>query len=179
MLPRFKGLTPKCSTMLQELSRTSTPTGLKSILARPSGAALQLSASLPALQPSETKLGNQPGINMDGDGSTESITQPRKIGSSRYRSSAPRHVASSIGAGDTRTHRRFRCDKCPQSFIRNHDLTRHKRIHLPVKSISCSFCGIAFSRKDTLKVCLEESSVIEVMTENTAETSRREWMWNG
>jgi hypothetical protein len=48
--------------------------------------------------------------------------------------------------------RPFKCDVCPQSFNRNHDLKRHKRIHLPVKPFPCGFCEKTFSRKDALKV---------------------------
>lgn len=50
--------------------------------------------------------------------------------------------------------RPFKCDQCPQSFNRNHDLKRHKRIHLAVKPFPCSHCDKSFSRKDALKVCL-------------------------
>ena len=48
--------------------------------------------------------------------------------------------------------RPFKCDVCPQSFNRNHDLKRHKRIHLSVKPYPCTFCDKSFSRKDALKV---------------------------
>lgn len=48
--------------------------------------------------------------------------------------------------------RPFRCDSCPQSFHRNHDLKRHKRIHLAVKPFPCNNCDKSFSRKDALKV---------------------------
>jgi hypothetical protein len=51
------------------------------------------------------------------------------------------------------THDRpFKCDQCPQSFNRNHDLKRHKRIHLAVKPFPCLHCDKSFSRKDALKV---------------------------
>lgn len=51
--------------------------------------------------------------------------------------------------------RPFKCDQCPQSFNRNHDLKRHKRIHLAVKPFPCTHCDKSFSRKDALKVrCL-------------------------
>lgn len=50
------------------------------------------------------------------------------------------------------TDRPFRCDQCPQSFNRNHDLKRHKRIHLAVKPFPCGHCDKSFSRKDALKV---------------------------
>lgn len=49
--------------------------------------------------------------------------------------------------------RPFKCDQCPQSFNRNHDLKRHKRIHLAVKPFPCNYCDKSFSRKDALKVC--------------------------
>ncbi|WVO16396.1 hypothetical protein L204_104071 [Cryptococcus depauperatus] len=47
--------------------------------------------------------------------------------------------------------RPFKCDKCTQSFNRNHDLKRHKRIHLSVKPFGCEKCGKTFSRKDALR----------------------------
>ncbi|KAK4187287.1 hypothetical protein QBC35DRAFT_385142 [Podospora australis] len=47
--------------------------------------------------------------------------------------------------------RPFKCDQCPQSFNRNHDLKRHKRIHLSVKPFPCNYCDKSFSRKDALK----------------------------
>ncbi|KLU83213.1 hypothetical protein MAPG_02278 [Magnaporthiopsis poae ATCC 64411] len=47
--------------------------------------------------------------------------------------------------------RPFRCDQCNQSFNRNHDLKRHKRIHLAVKPFPCTHCDKSFSRKDALK----------------------------
>lgn len=49
------------------------------------------------------------------------------------------------------TERPFKCDQCPQSFNRNHDLKRHKRIHLAVKPFPCGYCEKSFSRKDALK----------------------------
>jgi hypothetical protein len=53
---------------------------------------------------------------------------------------------------NAQTDRPFRCDKCPQSFNRNHDLKRHKRIHAAVKPFPCDFCGKSFSRKEALEV---------------------------
>ena len=50
--------------------------------------------------------------------------------------------------------RPFKCDQCPQSFNRNHDLKRHKRIHLAVKPFPCGHCEKSFSRKDALKVSM-------------------------
>ncbi len=48
--------------------------------------------------------------------------------------------------------RPYRCNQCPQSFNRNHDLKRHKQIHLAVKPFPCRHCDKSFSRKDALKV---------------------------
>jgi uncharacterized Zn-finger protein len=56
---------------------------------------------------------------------------------------------SNIGQQNDRP---FKCDQCPQSFNRNHDLNRHKRIHLAVKPFPCGHCEKSFSRKDALKV---------------------------
>ena len=53
---------------------------------------------------------------------------------------------------NTPNDRPFKCDQCPQSFNRNHDLKRHKRIHLAVKPFPCGHCEKSFSRKDALKV---------------------------
>ncbi|KAJ2976598.1 hypothetical protein NQ176_g4857 [Zarea fungicola] len=50
------------------------------------------------------------------------------------------------------SERPFKCDQCIQSFSRNHDLKRHKRIHLAVKPFPCNYCSKSFSRKDALKV---------------------------
>ncbi|GKT92544.1 C2H2 finger domain-containing protein [Colletotrichum tofieldiae] len=55
------------------------------------------------------------------------------------------------GQPNPQTERPFKCDQCPQSFNRNHDLKRHKRIHLAVKPFPCNFCDKSFSRKDALK----------------------------
>ncbi|KAK4569650.1 hypothetical protein LTR86_003415 [Recurvomyces mirabilis] len=54
-------------------------------------------------------------------------------------------------ASNPQNDRPFRCDQCPQSFNRNHDLKRHKRIHLAVKPFPCGHCDKSFSRKDALK----------------------------
>lgn len=65
------------------------------------------------------------------------------------------HSALIYGPQPTPLHneRPFKCDQCPQSFNRNHDLKRHKRIHLAVKPFPCGHCDKSFSRKDALKVC--------------------------
>ncbi|KAF2183419.1 hypothetical protein K469DRAFT_469865, partial [Zopfia rhizophila CBS 207.26] len=47
--------------------------------------------------------------------------------------------------------RPFKCDQCSHSFNRNHDLKRHKRIHIAIKPFPCTHCDKSFSRKDALK----------------------------
>lgn len=47
--------------------------------------------------------------------------------------------------------RPFACDECDHAFHRNHDLKRHKRIHLEVKPFPCNWCEKRFTRKDALK----------------------------
>ncbi|KAK4447437.1 hypothetical protein QBC34DRAFT_410017 [Podospora aff. communis PSN243] len=47
--------------------------------------------------------------------------------------------------------RPFRCDLCTQCFSRNHDLKRHKRIHMAAKPFPCPTCNKSFSRRDALK----------------------------
>ncbi|KAL3422338.1 hypothetical protein PVAG01_06494 [Phlyctema vagabunda] len=55
------------------------------------------------------------------------------------------------GQQQPQNDRPFKCDQCAQSFNRNHDLKRHKRIHLAVKPFPCGHCEKSFSRKDALK----------------------------
>ncbi|TCD69224.1 Metallothionein expression activator [Steccherinum ochraceum] len=57
-----------------------------------------------------------------------------------------------------RTHQRlhtlvdrpFRCTVCPASFLRNHDLKRHLRLH-DKKAWKCAGCDKIFSRRDAIK----------------------------
>ncbi|KAK3385562.1 hypothetical protein B0H63DRAFT_449600 [Podospora didyma] len=70
------------------------------------------------------------------------------------------HEFSVRGLNDLKTYavtrtgkqeRAFKCDLCTQSFSRNHDLKRHRRIHLAAKPYPCPTCDKCFSRKDALK----------------------------
>lgn len=70
-----------------------------------------------------------------------------------YTAQTPLTAGNTPQSGATINDRPFKCDQCPQSFNRNHDLKRHKRIHLAVKPFPCSHCEKSFSRKDALKVC--------------------------
>lgn len=65
----------------------------------------------------------------------------------------PHHGMLHHGLQAPQQDRPFKCDECPQSFNRNHDLKRHKKIHLAVKPFPCGHCDKSFSRKDALKVC--------------------------
>jgi hypothetical protein len=70
--------------------------------------------------------------------------------------------------------RPFKCDQCPLSYNRNHDLKRHKRIHLAVKPFPCKHCDKSFSRKDALKVssCLDIRKRLLLMLRSAISSSR-------
>ncbi|KAI4139674.1 MAG: hypothetical protein LQ341_004127 [Variospora aurantia] len=70
-----------------------------------------------------------------------------------FNSGSSAHMQQMYGGHQQAPHndRPFKCDQCPQSFNRNHDLKRHKRIHLAVKPFPCGHCDKSFSRKDALK----------------------------
>ena len=64
---------------------------------------------------------------------------------------SPYAISRSVRPPPSGSERPFKCDQCPQSFQRSHDLKRHKRIHLAVKPFPCPSCDKSFSRKDALK----------------------------
>ncbi|KAI8925747.1 hypothetical protein BC831DRAFT_389334, partial [Entophlyctis helioformis] len=45
----------------------------------------------------------------------------------------------------------FRCDMCPQTFSRSHDLKRHYYVHSQSKPHACRRCGKGFSRRDAVR----------------------------
>ncbi|THU86549.1 hypothetical protein K435DRAFT_683398 [Dendrothele bispora CBS 962.96] len=47
-------------------------------------------------------------------------------------------------------HRPFRCESCPASFTRNHDLKRHSKMH-ERKAWKCAGCDKLFSRRDAIR----------------------------
>lgn len=84
--------------------------------------------------------------------------------------------------GPPHNERPFKCDQCPQSFNRNHDLKRHKRIHLAVKPFPCGHCEKSFSRKDALKVSQTGRRlgvVHKALLTRCTETYSREKLWQG
>lgn len=112
------------------------------------------SYSLPAMPgPVLTNVGN-PGGQMSMVGSMQTQMLPMHFNSGYAANpqlayaQARAHSPQQAQAQD----RPFKCDECPQSFNRNHDLKRHKRIHLAVKPFPCAHCDKSFSRKDALKV---------------------------
>lgn len=95
-----------------------------------------------------------------------------------YNSGSSAQMQQMYGGHQQAPHneRPFKCDQCPQSFNRNHDLKRHKRIHLAVKPFPCGHCEKSFSRKDALKVSRVALSVIDDrrLTLNTETHPRQE-----
>jgi uncharacterized CHY-type Zn-finger protein len=63
----------------------------------------------------------------------------------------PRQIQTVAQAAAQVADRPFKCDQCTQAFNRNHDLKRHRRIHLSIKPFPCGSCPKTFSRKDALK----------------------------
>ncbi|KAF9050077.1 hypothetical protein BJ165DRAFT_1456359 [Panaeolus papilionaceus] len=94
------------------------------------------------------------------------------------------------------SHRPHRCNACPASFARNHDLKRHLRLH-DNKAWRCEGCHKVFSRRDAIKrhktgtknrgprseICLVAEVVEVQIEENDNEDSLREErrvkMWHG
>ncbi|RKP00991.1 hypothetical protein CXG81DRAFT_8382, partial [Caulochytrium protostelioides] len=45
----------------------------------------------------------------------------------------------------------YRCDVCPATFSRSHDLKRHFFIHTQERPYACATCGKGFARRDALR----------------------------
>ncbi|THH17893.1 hypothetical protein EW146_g2989 [Bondarzewia mesenterica] len=91
--------------------------------------------------------------------------------------------------------RPFRCDQCPASFARNHDLKRHTKLHDKL-AWKCAGCDKIFSRRDAIKrhknssrtrgkgeTCVD-AAVLEVEVdkhggEDEIREGRRARLWNG
>lgn len=88
-------------------------------------------------------------------------------------------------------HRPFKCDQCPASFARNHDLKRHVKGH-DRRAFRCCGCNKIFSRRDAIKrhkgsskkgADCAEAETEEVEVENLSgeevREGRRAKMWSG
>lgn len=99
-----------------------------------------------------------PGSQLSAIGNVQANMLP--IGfHSGYSANPPLYPPRANSPQQPTNDRPFKCDQCPQSFNRNHDLKRHKRIHLAVKPFPCKHCDKSFSRKDALKVCFAYLSI--------------------
>lgn len=86
---------------------------------------------------------HQPGSQMALLGGMGNMAYPQQMSGPMYGGHHPQQMPQN--------DKQFKCDQCAQSFSRNHDLKRHKRIHLAVKPFPCGHCEKSFSRKDALK----------------------------
>ncbi|TFK44303.1 hypothetical protein BDQ12DRAFT_661084 [Crucibulum laeve] len=93
-------------------------------------------------------------------------------------------------------HRPYRCNACPASFARNHDLKRHVKLH-DRKAWKCGGCQKVFSRRDAIKrhkngiknrgpksdACLHADTLEVELDDEEGEDSlreeRRAKLWNG
>ncbi|ERF73053.1 hypothetical protein EPUS_09223 [Endocarpon pusillum Z07020] len=110
------------------------------------------SYSLPAMQGAIMTNVHSPGNQMSMVGNMQQGMMPQ------FNSGYAANAQNMYNSNPQQQHhqsvpndRPFKCDQCPQSFNRNHDLKRHKRIHLAVKPFPCTHCDKSFSRKDALK----------------------------
>ncbi|RDL37305.1 uncharacterized protein BP5553_04738 [Venustampulla echinocandica] len=99
--------------------------------------------SLPAMAGPIMSNVHNPGNQMALVGGMNMQYPPHQLGGPMY--------GHHPGQQQQQSERPFKCDQCPQSFNRNHDLKRHKRIHLAVKPFPCGHCDKSFSRRDALK----------------------------
>ncbi|KAI3583646.1 hypothetical protein IWW34DRAFT_333792 [Fusarium oxysporum f. sp. albedinis] len=125
------------------------PRGLGSISGQPHGAGMAPPGPYRSYAPYQTlpTMGGSVLSNIHQPGSQMSMIPGMPV-------TAYGHPMLYGGQGQpppTQSERPFKCDQCVQSFSRNHDLKRHKRIHLAVKPFPCTYCSKSFSRKDALK----------------------------
>ena len=117
--------------------------------------------SLPAPMNAPTHMGGPIMTNVHNPGNPMGLVGMQGHGMI-YNSGHAAHMQQSLYVNPQPTphnERPFKCDQCPQSFNRNHDLKRHKRIHLAVKPFPCGYCEKSFSRKDALKVSFVHASL--------------------
>ncbi|KAM5379635.1 hypothetical protein ACJZ2D_003829 [Fusarium nematophilum] len=147
--PNFPSYAPQPSpTQHSPPSTGPVSRGLGSLSGQPQGPAMAPPApyrpyapyqSLPTMGGSVMSNIHQPGSHM---------SMIPGMGVPQY---PPHPMMYGHGQPPPQSERPFKCDQCVQSFSRNHDLKRHKRIHLAVKPFPCTFCSKSFSRKDALK----------------------------
>ncbi|EXJ86440.1 hypothetical protein A1O3_03391 [Capronia epimyces CBS 606.96] len=110
------------------------------------------SYSLPAMPGQMMSNMHSPGAQMSIVGNMQANMLPVTFNSGYAANSHGMYGQQRTGTPQSSPNDRpFKCDQCPQSFNRNHDLKRHKRIHLAVKPFPCNHCDKSFSRKDALK----------------------------
>ena len=66
----------------------------------------------------------------------------------------------------------FRCELCPQTFSRSHDLKRHYYVHSVSKPYPCPRCGKGFARRDALRrheAALKEGKKVHCVPLSAAE----------
>lgn len=129
------------------------------------------SYSLPAMPGPILSNVNSPGSQMSLVGNMHAQMMPMHFNSGYAANPQLAYSQGRANSPQQNQDRPFKCDECPQSFNRNHDLKRHKRIHLAVKPFPCANCDKSFSRKDALKVrCFLTFGPCTIMLTVLAET---------
>ncbi|KAG8923731.1 hypothetical protein FRC01_012416 [Tulasnella sp. 417] len=115
-------------------SRTTAPYSVPSISSR----------SRAALSPSRYEDSPLSLTNAYDSGRDNVQTSPRR--------SARATPSRKTGAGSgVPLEKNFACKTCGLKFARNHDLTRHHKVHDPIKHYRCKGCDRSFTRRDALK----------------------------
>lgn len=126
--------------------------GIPPINGQPSPMQTSHYSSRPYGYPLPSAMGGAVLSNMTNPGGQMTLVGGMNPMSHGYSAHMGGHHMYSHGQAAPQQDRPFKCDVCTQCFNRNHDLKRHKRIHLAVKPFPCTFCDKSFSRKDALKV---------------------------